>query len=80
VLSFMDLSQVLPANGIEGVTVDELGTIYLVAEQDQTGSALPDARSQLIVLAPVAAVPEPATLATMALGLALIGVRVRRKG
>jgi uncharacterized protein YjiK len=79
VLSFIDLSQVLPSNGIEGVTVDELGTIYLVAEQDQTGSAPPGARSQLIVLAPVAAVPEAATLATMALGLALVGVRIRRR-
>jgi len=30
---------VLPNNAIEGATVDEKGTIYLVAEQDQTPGA-----------------------------------------
>jgi uncharacterized protein YjiK len=80
VLSFFDLSQVLPSNAIEGVTVDELGNIYLVAEQDQTGAALPGVQSQLIVLSPVAAVPELSTFGLMALGLALVGVRVRRSG
>jgi len=79
VLSFFDLSQVLPANAIEGVTVDERGTIYLLAGQDQTGSALPGVKSQLIVLSPVTAVPELPTLALMALGLSLVGVRTRRR-
>lgn len=33
VLSFFDLSNVIPTNAIEGVTIDETGVIYLVAEQ-----------------------------------------------
>ena len=33
--SSFDLTNVMPANGIEGVTIDEKGTIYLVAEQYQ---------------------------------------------
>lgn len=78
VLSFFDLSNVLPNNGIEGVTVDELGNIYLVAEQDQTASALPGVKSQLIVLSVTSAVPEPATWGLMALGLGLLGGLSRR--
>jgi uncharacterized protein YjiK len=78
VLSSFDLSNVVPQNGIEGVTVDEQGTIYLVAEQDQTASALPGVKSQLIVLSAAAPVPEPATYGLMALGLGLVGWRARR--
>lgn len=55
---------------IEGVTVDERGFIYLVAEDSGTPN------SRLIVLSPV---PEPGTWALMACGLlALAGVARRR--
>jgi len=79
VLSFFDLANVLPHNGIEGVTVDENGVIYLVAEQVQDGSNLPfdlNPKSQLIVLTPV---PEPETFAMLLAGLGLLGVVTRRK-
>ena len=78
--SSFDLSGVLPHNAIEGVTVDEKGTIYLVAEQVQDGSNLPldpNPKSQLIVLS--APVPEPETYAVMLAGLAVLGVVARRK-
>ncbi|MBT9493282.1 MAG: SdiA-regulated domain-containing protein [Paucibacter sp.] len=80
VLSSFDLAHVLPNNGIEGVTVDQLGNIYLVAEQDQTGGAVANAKSQLIVLSAISPVPEPATYGLMALGLVgLLGVNARRR-
>lgn len=81
VLSFLDLSSVLPHNGIEGVTVDENGTIYLVAEQVQDGSNLPldpNPRSQLIVLT-TAPIPEPGTYALMLAGLGGLALVSRRK-
>lgn len=62
VLSMLDLSG-LTSQPIEGVTVDEHGTIYLVAEQ---GNAL---QSQLIVLS---AVPEPDALLLAGMGLAML--------
>lgn len=74
--SFFDLSTVLPFNAIEGVTVDERGTIYLVAEQDQRNNAPPNSRSQLIVLT---AVPEPETYAMMLAGLGLLGFVAGRR-
>jgi len=79
--SSFDLSGVLAHNGIEGVTVDEKGTIYLVAEQIQDGSNLPfdlNPKSQLIVLS-AAPVPEPETYAMMLAGLGLLGFVARRK-
>jgi len=76
VLSFFDLSNVAPHNAIEGVTIDENGTIYLVAEQEQDGSTL-DPHSRLIVLS--APVPEPETWAMMLAGLGLLVVVGRRR-
>jgi hypothetical protein len=75
--SRFDLTNVLAHNGIEGVTVDEKGTIYLIAEQIQDGSSTGALKSQLIVL--TAAVPEPETYAMMGLGLAVIGAMARRR-
>lgn len=73
-----ELSYVVAHNAIEGVTIDEKGTIYLVAEQEQDGivsDAL--ARSRLIVL--TAPVPEPATYAMLLAGLGVLGAVVRRR-
>ncbi|MEC5385879.1 SdiA-regulated domain-containing protein [Uliginosibacterium sp. H3] len=78
VLSSLDLSNILPNNGIEGVTVDEKGTIYLVAEQLQIDGAPANSASQLIVLS-AAAVPEPGTYAMLFAGLGLLGFVARRK-
>jgi len=69
VLSSFDLAGVT-AQAIEGVTVDQFGTIYLVAEDSGTGN------SRLFVLS---AVPEPGSYALMALGLAYVGWRARRR-
>jgi uncharacterized protein YjiK len=80
VLSTFDLSAVLPHNAIEGLTVDEKGNIYLVAEQIQDGFNFaqdPNPRSQLIVLA--APVPEPATFAMLLSGLGGLALVARRR-
>lgn len=79
VLSTFDLSNVLPHNGIEGVTVDEKGTIYLVAEQIQDGFGPANPQSQLIVLSAMP-VPEPESYVIALAGLGLLGLMSRRKG
>jgi uncharacterized protein YjiK len=76
IVSSFDLTNVLAHNAIEGVTVDQNGTIYLVAEQVQDGTALPGERSQLIVLNPV---PEPTTWIMMIAGLVVIGAVTYRR-
>lgn len=75
-LSSFDLSNILPNNAIEGVTIDGNGTIYLVAEQLQDSYALGGDQSQLIVLT---AVPEADTYAMMLAGLSIMGFVARRK-
>jgi uncharacterized protein YjiK len=80
VISRFDLSNVLAHNGIEGVTIDENGTIYLVAEQIQDGTAPANAASQLILLSALAPVPEPASATLMAIGaLSLFGLALQRR-
>lgn len=72
VLSSFDLSGVT-TQAIEGVTVDTLGNIYLVAEDSGT------ANSRLFVLS-APAVPEPGTYALLLAGLGLVGAAARRRG
>jgi uncharacterized protein YjiK len=67
-LSSFDLTS-LTTQAIEGVTVDERGVIYLVAEGPS--GAIP---SQLFVLTPV---PEPSEYALMLAGLLGLAVRLR---
>ena len=69
VLSSLDLAA-FTAQAIEGVTVDTLGNIYLVAEDSGTPN------SRLFVLS---AVPEPGTWALLLAGLAVLGLRKRAK-
>lgn len=76
ILSSFDLSGVLPRNAIEGVTIDENGTIYLVAEQDQLPGAPANPQSQLIVLSRV---PEPETYLLLLAGLGVLGLFARRR-
>jgi uncharacterized protein YjiK len=71
VLSQFDISG-LTTQAIEGVTIDELGTIYLVAED--SGSPA----SRLFVLS-APAVPEPETYALMVAGLITCLVVRRRQ-
>jgi len=80
-ISSFDLSSVVPHNAIEGVTIDENGTIYLVAEQEQDGSvALEDARSKLIILSSnITAVPEANSLGMLLAGLGLMSFVMRRR-
>ena len=73
------LVDILTRNAIEGVTIDQNGTIYLIAEQDQLAGAPIGAKSQLIVLTSTAPVPEPETYAMFLAGLGLMGVMSRRK-
>jgi uncharacterized protein YjiK len=76
--SSLDLAGIVPHNAIEGVTIDEKGVIYLVAEQEQDGSIATElARSRLIVL--TAPVPEPETYAMLLAGLGLLGFVARRR-
>ena len=76
VKSMFDLTNVLPHNAIEGVTIDQNGTIYLVAEQVQDGTAGPNEKSQLIVLTQV---PEPNTWILFIIGFAIAGAAIYRR-
>ena len=69
VLSSLDLAGLGP-QAIEGLTVDTLGNIYIVAEDSGTPN------SRLFVLS---AVPEPGTWALMFAGLAVLGWRLRAR-
>ena len=70
-ISSLDLTGITN-QAIEGVTVDERGMIYLVAEDSGT------ANSRLFVLSPV---PEPATWAMLACGLvAVVGAAASSRG
>lgn len=68
VLSSLDLSG-FTSQAIEGVTVDHLGTIYLVAEDSGTPN------SRLFVLS--APVPEPSSYALLLAGLGLVAASAR---
>lgn len=64
----------LSTQAIEGVTIDEAGVIYLVAEgYESRGLYTP---SQLLVLTPV---PEPQTYALLLAGLGVMGAAARAR-
>jgi uncharacterized protein YjiK len=69
ILGSLDLSGFTP-QAIEGLTIDEKGVIYLVAEDSGLGN------SRLLVLTPV---PEPGTWALMLGGLAVLGIVAHRR-
>lgn len=69
VLSSFDLSSVT-TQAIEGVTIDEKGLIYLIAEDSGSGA------SRLFLLSPV---PEPGSVALMIAGLVLVGGIAHRR-
>ena len=71
ILSSFDLSGVT-TQAIEGVTVDQNGTIYLVAEDSGT----PNSKLFVLTAAPV---PEAETWAMMLAGLGLVGFAAARR-
>lgn len=78
VVGSLDIS-FLGRPGIEGVTMDDLGNIYLVGEQDVRGTDPFSATSALFVLS-ANAIPEPSTYALLALGgLGLWAFRRRQR-
>ena len=78
VLSSLELGGLTSTQNIEGLTIDEKGVIYLVAEQNQLPGAPANAASRLFVLTSTAPIPEPGTYALFLGGLALLGWRARR--
>lgn len=81
-VSSLDLSGLTSTQAIEGLTIDENGVIYLVAEQQQGAGAPADAASRLFVLVPSSVpspVPEPAAWALMLAGAAALAGRARRR-
>lgn len=67
-VSSFDLTGLTP-QALEGVTVDEAGVVYLVAEDSGYD------QSRLFVLAPV---PEPGTWTLLASGVAFLGAVIRK--